>query len=197
MLFLLLGLAAAGPPAALVPALQPGDLVFHRSTSRQSEAIARATHSPLTHVGVVLEHQGTLEVFEAIQPVGWASIDAWVARGAPGTLVVKRLRDADVVLDDATLARMARLATTWEGRPYDAAFAWSDEQLYCSELVHKLYARAASVELGALQHLADFDLADPVVATALRGRYGDRVPLQEVVLSPAALAADGRLVEVR
>jgi hypothetical protein len=195
MLLLLLSLATAAPPAA--PALQPGDLVFHRSTSRQSEAIARATHSPLTHVGVVLEHEGTLQVFEAVQPVGWAAVDVWIARGAPDTLLVKRLRDADAVLVPATLARMAALAATWEGRSYDAAFAWSDEQLYCSELVHKLYARAASVELGALQRLVDFDLADPTVATALRARYGDRPPLQEVVLSPAALAADPRLVDVR
>jgi len=177
------------------PPLQPGDLVFHTSSSAQSEAIARATGSPLTHVGVVLEHEGRLQVFEAIQPVGWADVDTFRARGRDEQ--VWRLADAERVLTPAVLARMGELAAGWEGRRYDVGFAWSDEQLYCSELVYKLYERAAGVRLGQVHTLADYRLDDPLVARAMRERWGDTPPLGERMIAPVDLTADERLVRVR
>ncbi|MFZ5481466.1 MAG: YiiX/YebB-like N1pC/P60 family cysteine hydrolase [Myxococcota bacterium] len=175
--------------SALAADLQAGDLVFHRSASRQSEAIARATHSDLTHVGVVLEREGRLRVFEAVQPVGWAEIDDWTSRGRG--LEIRRLEG----LAGDALGRMQALAVEWTGRPYDAGFSWTDDRLYCSELVWKLFDRAAGVRLGELRRLRDFDLADPLVGAALRERYGARVPMDEPVIAPVDLARDPRLVE--
>ena len=45
--------AACEPRPAALPPLQSGDLVFQTSRSRQSAAIQAATHSPLSHVGLV------------------------------------------------------------------------------------------------------------------------------------------------
>lgn len=191
MLLTLLGCSAL----ASDPPLQAGDLVFHTSSSAQSEAIARATGSTLTHVGVVLEHEGRLQVFEAVQPVGWVELDTFRARGRDEQ--VWRLADAASVLTPAVLGEMGELAEGWEGRAYDVGFAWSDDQLYCSELVYKLYERAAHVRLGQVHTLADYRLDDPLVARAMRARWGETPPLQERMIAPVDLTRDERLVRVR
>ena len=68
-------------------------------------------------------------------------------------------------------------------------FEWSDARIYCSELVWKMYQRALGVHLGELQKLREFDLRDPLVSAKVRERYGDEIPLDEPVISQAALFA--------
>ena len=46
------------------------------------------------------------------------------------------------------------------------------------------------------QTIADFDLSDPAVQQKLKERYGDRVPLDEIVISPAAIFAAADLATV-
>jgi Permuted papain-like amidase enzyme, YaeF/YiiX, C92 family len=59
--------------------------------------------------------------------------------------------------------------------------------MYCSELVWKIYERVLGVRIGELQELREFDLTDPTVRTKLRERYGTQLPLDEPVISPAAM----------
>ncbi len=190
---LLFPLAEAAAPEAV---LRPGDVVFQRSTSAQAEAIAHATHSELTHVGVVLDHDGALAVLEAVQPVKWTDPAAWVARGVPGSVLVRRLADPAPLVAPGASAALARVAAGFLGRNYDLAFSWSDDRLYCSELVHKLFARALGVDLSPLRTLREFDLLDPVVAPALAARYGKHVPFDEPVVAPSDLAASVLLTPV-
>jgi len=91
---------------------------------------------------------------------------------------------------------MRRAAEQFRGRQYDPLFRWSDDHLYCSELVWKVYASAAGVEIGALQQLREFDLLAPEVRAQVDRRYGRRVPLGEPVISPAAMFADPDLITV-
>ena len=57
----------------------------------------------------------------------------------------------------------------------------------CSELIWKIYQRAAGIEIGKLQKLRDFDLTNAAVRKKMTERYGDKVPLDENVISPAAI----------
>jgi hypothetical protein len=59
-----------------------------------------------------------------------------------------------------------------------------------------MYEEALGLKLGKLQKLREFDLADPVVKAKLRERYGTQVPLDEPVISPAALFASPLLKPV-
>lgn len=68
--------------------------------------------------------------------------------------------------------------------------------MYCSELVWKLYDRALGLRIGELQRLKDFNLDDPAVRAKLRERYGDRIPLEETVISPVAMFRSPLLVTV-
>lgn len=164
---------------------QEGDLVFQTSRSAQSIAIQKATHSPYSHVGIVLFRDGKPYVFEAVQPVKFTPLEAWIRRGKQGRFVAKRVRKP---LSPAALAAMHRLAARYVGRPYDLTFEWSDQRMYCSELVWKLY-KGAGITLAPLSRLGTFDLGDPEVRHILHQRYGSHVPLDEPVIAPSALFA--------
>ncbi|WP_257387985.1 YiiX family permuted papain-like enzyme [Tahibacter caeni] len=193
--FLLL-LVLAVPAAAAPPALRDGDVIFHTSRSAQSAAIQRATHSRYSHMGLILHRQGKPYVFEAVATVRFTPLAQWTARGAGGHYVVKRWREADARLDTAGAARLRSAAQALAGRPYDLTFEWSDARIYCSELVWKAYERAFGLHLGETRRLAEFDLADPLVAAKLRERYGTRLPLQEPVISPQTIFDSTELVLV-
>ncbi len=59
--------------------------------------------------------------------------------------------------------------------------------MYCSELVGKIYDRAPKIDIGKLQKIRDFNLADPTVAKLMEQRYGTAVPLDEPVISPVSM----------
>jgi hypothetical protein len=189
-LSLLLG--AAGLRAA--PVLRDGDIIFHTSRSGQSLAIQRATHSPWSHMGVIFHRDGKPYVFEAIATVRYTPLDQWIARGEKGYYVVKRLAKG---LSKEQAGKLRRAAGVYEGKPYDLYFEWSDDRIYCSELVWKMYQRALGLELGGRQKLKEFDLTDPAVRAKMRERYGDKVPMMEPVISPAAMFSARELVTVK
>ena len=183
----------AGHAAA---ALKDGDIVFHTSRSAQSVAVQRATGSRYSHMGIVLMRGNKPYVFEAVSTVRYTPLAQWAARGNGGHYVVKRLRDADRLLTPGGVATLRARTADFEGRPYDLTFEWSDQRIYCSELVWKLYQRALGVRIGELQKIREFNLTDPAVRAKMRERYGDKVPMDEPVISPVAMFDSPLLVTV-
>lgn len=167
--------------------LKNGDIIFQTSQSQQSKAIQIATHSPYSHCGIVYKEKGKYYVYEAVQPVKSTPLKEWIKRGKRNHFVVKRLKNAEQVLNDEVLSRMKATGRKFSGKNYDLYFNWSDEGMYCSELIWKIYKRAANVEVGKLQKLGDFDLSNDVVKKKLKERYGNNIPMQEKVISPAAI----------
>jgi hypothetical protein len=177
--------------------LRDGDLVFQTSRSGQSAAVALATRSRLTHMGVVFLDRGEPWVLEAVEPVKRTRFDAWKRRGEGGRVWVKRLRDASVVLSPAVVERMRLLGQSWTGRHYDLQFRWDDERLYCSELAYKVYERAAGISIGKVQRAGEMALGHPEVQRKLRERFGAvRFSPEEPVVTPQAMFDDPRLVPV-
>ena len=192
---------AADSPSAAASSLDPamlrdGDLFFQESQSEQSRAILAATHGRYSQVGIAFMEHGVPVVFEAAGKVERTRWQAWVGRGAHGRVVVKRLHDANAVLTPEVVQKMRQLAEAFLGRPYDIAFGWDDERLYCSELAYKLYDRAAGVQVGALRPLRDYDLSAPVVQAKLHERYGKTLPLDTPMISPQAMFDDPKLETV-
>jgi len=190
-------LALATPVAAAGRYLpRDGDIVFHTSNSTQSVAIQRATKSSYTHMGIVFLNGGKPVVLEAVEPVKLTPLGQWLARGNRGHFVVKRLRDAADLLTPRALDRIRAVGKDFEGKHYDLTFEWSDDRIYCSELVWKVFQRALGVELGDLQKISDFDLSDQVVQAKIRERWGGSPPPNEPVISPAAVFNSHLLVTV-
>jgi len=189
--FLFLLSALASQAAELLE----GDLIFHESRSAQSKAVQAATGSKFSHMGLIVHRSGKPFVLEAAGTVTFTPLDQWIARGEGGRYTVKRLKDRAKVLTPETLTKAAAFIKELTGKPYDLTFEWSDDRIYCSELVWKIYDKAAGVQIGALQKLREFKLDAPEVQPMLKQRYGDKVPLDEPVISPVAMF-DSPLLEV-
>lgn len=164
-----------------------GDIIFQETASGQSEAIKRATASPYSHVGIVYYEKNTPYVFEAVQPVKRSSLASFIKRSVGGRYVVKRLKNRDIELDAVKLARMRAAGKKFVGKNYDWVFAWSDDRIYCSELVWKIYRNGAGIELAPPKKLKEFNLSDRIVQKKMKERYGKNIPYEEPVVSPGQL----------
>ena len=171
---------------------QDGDIVFQRSRSQQAIAISAATHSDYTHMGIIFVESGEPFVYEAIQPVVRTPLKMWAERAKDGHYVVKRLKDS-TSLDAALLKQQV---TAMVGKDYDWQFEWSDDRMYCSELVWKAYRNAVGLRLGELRTLGDFDLEHETVQRLISQRYGSKVPFEMSVISPADILSSDLLVTV-
>ncbi len=164
--------------------LREGDLVFQSFSSSQTRAIKLATNSQFSHMGLILAQNGSLMVYEAVGPVKFTSINTWIDRDPNRHFVVKRLKNAENILTKGNLEKLEHIASSFKGKSYDFVFNWSDEKIYCSELVWKIYDRALSIQIGGLRKLKDFDLSSAEVQMKLKERYPKGVPLEETVISP-------------
>ena len=55
----------------------------------------------------------------------------------------------------------------------------------------------AEVEIGKLEKLSDFDLTNEAVKKKMKERYGDKIPTDETVISPAAIFDSELLTTVK
>lgn len=180
----------------LVDKIQDGDIIFQTSESSQCEAIRIATNSKFSHCGIIYKINGNLFVFEAVQPVKLTKLDEWILHGKGHKYLIKRLKNADKILNPATLQKMKDYSQQFMGKDYDLSFDWSDTKIYCSELIWKIYKNGANIELSKLKQLKDFNLSDERVKKVLKERYGNEIPLEEKVVAPSDLVASDLLKTV-
>jgi uncharacterized protein YycO len=164
-----------------------GDIIFQTSLSNQSKAVQLATRSPYSHMGIVYVVNGSQYVYEASKTVKLTSLREWVNRGKDRKYIVKRIKNRENVLTEATVAKMLSYGKTFEGKPYDLYFEWSDERIYCSELVWKIYEHVTGLKIGKVEKLKDFDLSKPEVIAKIKERYGESIPVNENVISPVSM----------
>ena len=163
---------------------QDGDIVFHESTSRQSPIIKLAQHSKWTHCGIVFHIGDKAYVYEAVAPVRYTPLKDWVARGKDGVYCAKRLKSP---LSASSIEKMKTVGAKYKGKHYDTLFQWSDNRMYCSELVWKIYFEGAGIEVCKPNHFSDYSISLPRVKKLIKERYGDKFDPSEQIVSPQAL----------
>lgn len=171
-----------------------GDIIFQTSESKQCEAVKIATNSKFSHCGIIYNLDGKWFVFEAVQPVKLTPIEDWIKHGKGSQYLIKRLKNASVLKPDV-LEKMKAYSQQFDGKEYDAYFEWTDNRIYCSELVWKIYQHIG-IELSQLRELKDFNLNNPMVQKILKERYGNEIPLHEKVVAPSDLADSNLLKTV-
>jgi len=182
--------------ADLYDYVEDGDIIFQTSKSSQSKAIQIATNSKYSHLGIIYIVEGNCFVYEAVQPVKLTSLEEWIDRGEEKHFVIKRLKDSDKILTPDIKNKMKTEGEKYRGKNYDLYFEWSDDRIYCSELVWKIYKEAVGLEIGELEKLGDFNLTDKSVKQKLMERYGDNIPKEELVISPASMYNSDQLITV-
>lgn len=160
-----------------------GDVVFQSLPKGELvEMIEGATHSPLSHCGIVALDRGRWVVVEAIGPVKETPLERWIRRGRDWRLWAYRLEPSR----EDGLPLFVEAARTYLGRPYDYRYRMDDEEIYCSELVQKSYRMAYGDELGQLVRLDELDWV-PYRGLIRRLEEGEP-PLDRRIITPRDLA---------
>lgn len=168
--------------------VQDGDIIFQTSQSKQCEAVRIATNSKFSHCGIIYEINGKKYVFEAVQPVKITPFNEWIKHGENDKFLVKRLKNSSKILTSEVISKMKNYGKQFDNKDYDLYFEWTDDKIYCSELVWKIYKNGAGIELCSLEKLKSFNLANEKVKHILKERYGNKIPLEENVVAPSQLA---------
>jgi len=164
--------------------LQNGDIIFQSSKSNQSRAVELATRSPYSHMGIIYIKENKPYVYEASNVVKLTEFKTWVKRGKKSKYEIKRLKNHSALLNEEKMEKLYEAGKKYQGKSYDLYFEWSDDKIYCSELVWKIYRDALGIEIGKLTYLKDFDLTSNEVKKKLSERYGNKIPEDELVISP-------------
>jgi len=176
--------------------LKSGDIIFIINPAGQGKAIQLATKSKYTHVGIIFIEDGKTYVYHAVEPVSKNTLSEFIGMSEDGTYSIKRLKDQSL-LTDKILKQMSSEANVKLGLHYDLGFNWSDQELYCSEYVWKLYEHALKIEIGKLRPLKEFDLSHPKVKQIMKERYGNKIPYNEKMISPGDMYESTYLEEVK
>ncbi len=180
-------------PISLGSTYQDGDIIFQVSQSPQSKAIHEASDSRWSHVGILLKEKGRWYVAEAVQPVRMTALSSFISRGKDQYYRVYRLP----TLNAAKRSLLREEIGKFLGKSYDIYFEWSDDLIYCSELVYKVFLSAAEVEIGELQKFQDLKLDGPYAKELIRRRLKDTgrtLNLNEPIVTPASQLRDPDLV---
>lgn len=157
-----------------------GDVILHTSKSNQSKMLQKITNSNFTHCGIIFYKNGVPYVFEAVQPVKITPLPSWINRGVNGNYAVLRSYKE---LTNTQKSKMYEYAKKQLGKNYDLKFQWSDNKMYCSELVWKCYM-VAGIKLSEPKKFKNYNLSSPIAMYTIRKRYGNTFNPNESVVSP-------------
>lgn len=160
-----------------------GDIIFIENPSGQGKAIQLATKSKFTHVGIIFIENNKTMVYHAVEPVSVNTVEEFIEMSSNGKYEVKRLKQSELLTSEV-ITQMLKEAKSKLKIHYDLGFNWSDDELYCSEFVFKLYLHALGIEIGTLRPLKEFDLSHPIVQSIMKKRYGKDIPYNEQMISP-------------
>jgi uncharacterized protein YycO len=173
--------------------LLAGDIVFQTSNGEQSKLIALATQSPFTHCGLIVKKENQWMVLEAFNGVSLTPLQTWIDRGLEGKFTVMRLKNRDKQFNQMNPKMAQKILGAELNKPYDSYYKWSDEAMYCSELVWKMYQNTLKLEICTLRKLSDYDLSTEEVKTELKNKYGATIPLNETMVAPSDIASSDML----
>ncbi len=159
-----------------LPALRDGDIVFQSINTSQTLAIMLATHSIYSHVGVVHVSGGKPMVIEAVGPVREIPLDDWVRQGVGNRVTVGRIEG----LSTEQGLQVVEAAKRYLGKPYDFFFLDSDDEIYCSELVHKAFRDGIGMQVGREEKVGDLSVNNFAVREVIQTRWKNYPPCKDI-----------------
>lgn len=183
---------ATGP---LDKVIAEGDIIFIQSQSQQAAAIAEGTQSIWTHVGIIVKKSGDWHVAEAVGPLQVNSLKSFIGRSKSNSYkVVRNQKFSQKMLPKLYIALYKY------NQPYDIFFEFSNERIYCSELVYKVFRDVTGTPVGTLQKIKELKLDGPYVSKLIEERLtaiGKELNLEEPIITPVGLLADKNLTFIQ
>lgn len=169
-------------------AIKDGDLIFQSELLPRGLAIQAVTVSKYNHVGVVFEEAGEFYVYEAIGKVTRTPLKSFINRkGTYGRYTIMRPRQ-----DDIDSHSLKRHIYSHLGKQYDLPLKWTDERMYCSELVWKAYNGSNSIEISTPTSIQDRAVGK-ILLPLVPKKYVRFLDTDDPVVSPADLARSWKL----
>ncbi|HHD79296.1 MAG TPA: hypothetical protein ENK98_06655 [Epsilonproteobacteria bacterium] len=160
-----------------------GDIVFQSLPKMDLVvAIEGVTHSPYSHVGLVIQKEDKWYVREAIGGVLDTPLYQWILRGRKGGIDVYRLKNEY----HEDIPQLIKETEKYMGLPYDVKYAMDDEKIYCSELIYKAYRDATGKKMGKLVALGTMNWK-PYQETIEYYEEGP-IPLERKMITPRHLS---------
>lgn len=161
---------------------QHGDIVF-QSLPRGPlvDAIEGVTESEWSHCGILLYKDDMWVVAEAIGLVRYTPLHLWILRGRKSRIVSYRLISQPNDNGAKLFADIDRLL----GRPYDYRYAPEDHEIYCSELVYKVYDRSYGIKIGEWEKLESLNWQNH--EAFIREMENGKLPLDRPMITPVGL----------
>ena len=169
-----------------------GDIIFHKSRSRQSKFLDIATGSSYTHCGVIIKENGKYQVLEAVQPVKITPLMDWIDRGLHSEFIISRYYE-NISKND--MKNIIEAGKSHLNKDYDTKFLWDDNKMYCSEIVWKMFNKY-DYKLCELRQLKDYSLVSDIIKKELKRRYGNNIPYEEQMVAPVDLLLSEKLDRV-
>lgn len=183
--------AVFAAPNSLEKLLLEGDIFFIQSQTDQATAINEATGSVWTHVGIIVKRSGEWHVAESSGPLLVTPLKSFISRSKNKAYKVMRNQK----FSQKMLPRLY-VALYKYNQPYDIFFEFSDERIYCSELVYKVFRDVTGIPVGRLEKFKDLKLNGPFVSKLIEERLtsiGKEINLEEPIITPIGLFDDKNL----
>jgi len=179
---------------------QVGDMIMQSDEFKSAAGIKILSGSKFNHVGIVVEKNGQLYVAEALGRVVYTDIDDYIDRGEDHVHI--RL-DEDLSESDKT--KISSAVRKYIGKRYDAALSWSDDRMYCSELVQKVYKDALDIEVANERKIKQHAMvafvpllkSGMIEVPAVFSDIVENIDTDEIVVTPADILRSGNTRRVR
>lgn len=125
-----------------------GDIVFQISKSKQSPLIQYATGSSWSHCGIIVFKDNSPYVLEASNRVKLTPVHEWIAKGRFHIFKTRRVFDKPIKINYAS----------YLGKPYDLAFSFNNNKMYCSELVYDIYLKQFNTQLAKPKKIKEYNI---------------------------------------
>lgn len=176
---------------ALAYEKREGDILFQSLPSGDLvRAIEGITDSPWSHCGILIRQGDSWFVIEALGTVRETPYWLWLIRSRGAQFSAYRVMD----VTPAEIGRVASAARRFLGRPYDFRYAPGDDELYCSELVHRAFEDGCGIRLGSWDRLGDLQWK-PFEAF-IREMEAGPLPLDRRMITPVGLTRSTRMLPV-
>jgi hypothetical protein len=178
-----------------LPPVMEGDILLQIDTSEQCMAFGKATKSKYNNMAMIFirPHDKMYMVLEAKDSVHVMPLTEWVNSGQGQHVVLMRLKNSNMFLTDKKTDVLKKGMKMLKGKPNDHYFSWSDDEIYCSEMVWKIYHYALKIDLTTPRKLTDFDLSGNLIKQQMKNKYGAAIPKNEQVVSPDDLLHSEKL----
>lgn len=145
--------------------LRTGDLVFNKINGQTQVSTANDSTYIYNNIGVLFVDEENFVVIETADRVQYASLRQWIKKGLNNHYLVKRLINADSLLSIERAQLLRKVAQDNIFKETEKSNNWSDDKMYNSELVWKIYKNSLNVELGKLEIAQDSSSSKYVITT--------------------------------